>query len=102
MEYLRIHGYNVYPKYSSANQQGIHRISLDVHGYNVYPKYSSANQQGIHGISRDIHGYNVYPKYSSANQQGQGRIQDFLKGEAGLAGLLRNLQSQGRSHTPPR
>ena len=32
----------------------------------------------------------------------QGRIQDFLKGGAGLAELLRNLQSQGRSHTPPR
>ena len=34
--------------------------------------------------------------------QHQGRIQDFLKGGAGLVGLLRNLQSQGRSHTPPR
>ena len=32
----------------------------------------------------------------------QGRIQDFLKGGPGLTGLLRNLQSQGRSHTPPR
>ena len=73
--------------YSSANQQGIHGISLDIHGisevhvqvqyckptrhpWNIsgYPwiqqylkymymyMYSSANQQGIHGISLDIHG----------------------------------------------
>ena len=27
----------------------------------------------------------------------QGRIQDFLKGGAGLVGLLRNLQSQVRA-----
>ena len=36
----------------------------------------------------------------------QRRIQDFFEGGvgvgAGLAGFLRNLQSQGRSHTPPR
>ena len=70
--------------------------------WEVYLSVLRPNQPSILGSSSPRH-FKSWIKLESASWPSPpGADPGFFEGGAGLAGLLRNLQSQGRSHTPPR